>query len=199
MKKRFAIIIVITAIIGLLSNVVHGIFFEEDNINILNGIRLFKYFTLQSNLIVLIYFLCYSFGNFNKNKIFNKVFGGVLIYITTTFLVYFILLEPLLSPVGLNFVGSLFNHYITPILVIGFFYHFRHDFKFEFKDIKFWIIYPIIYLVFLIVNGLFTNDYIYPFFQVSEIGVIGLIISVIINVLIFLLMSFTLVKIVSKK
>ena len=91
MKKRFVLIIFGSSVIGLLATIIHGVFFEEETIKIINGVNLFKYFTLQSNLIVAIYFLVYFNGRYKDNKLFNKMLGGVVIYITITFIVYFFL------------------------------------------------------------------------------------------------------------
>jgi hypothetical protein len=199
MKNRYALLIVVSSVLGITFVLTNTIFIEEGSNRLLNGIALFKFFTLQSNLIVMTYFSLYVFSKLKSNRVFNKLFGGVVIYISITFLVFLIFLEPLYSPKGFALAGSLLNHYITPLFVLDFLYEFRDDYSFNLINIKVWIIYPIIYLVFLFTYGLITNDFIYPFFQVSEVGVIGIIASVIGMVILFIVMSFSLVKIVSKK
>jgi hypothetical protein len=199
MKNRFALLIVVSSALGLSFVLINTMFIEEVSNRLLNGLALFKFFTIQSNLIVMMYFIMYLTSNFKNNETFKKVFGGVVIYITITFIVFLIFLEPIYNPKGFALVGSLFNHYITPLLVLGFLFKFKDDYTFSFSDTKTWIVYPIIYLLFLFSYGLITNNFIYPFFQVNEVGIIGIIASILVLVILFVLMSFSLVKIVSKK
>ena len=199
MKNKYALTIVFAASLGILFVITNTVFFNEEENPIISGLGLFKYFTLQSNLIVAIYFSMYLRGNYKENLLFNRLLGGVVVYISITFIVFLTLLEPIYSPKGFALVGSIFNHYVTPILVMGFLYKFRNDYSFKYSDTKVWISYPLIYLAFLLVNGLITNDYLYPFFNVNKIGVIGSILSVVVITIMFVLMSFSLVKIVSKK
>ena len=199
MRNKFALTIVLASTLGIIFTLTNTVFLVEDTNRIVNGLELFKYFTLQSNLIVALYFLLYLISNFKENKVFKKMFGGVVIYISVTFIVFLIFLEPIYSPKGFALAGSILNHYVTPIFVLGFLYHFKSDYSFEIKEAKLWVVYPIIYLGFLLTYGLLTNDYLYPFFHVTEVGVIGVIIALIGITLLFFIMSFSLVKIVSKK
>jgi hypothetical protein len=62
-----------------------------------------------------------------------------------------------------------------------------------------WITYPLIYIVFVVIYGFITDDFLYPFFQVSEIGILGLAISILLLIGLFNGLCFLLVKIVSKE
>ena len=199
MKKKYALSIVVTSTLGIIFILINTLFFEEKTNQFLSALALFKYFTIQSNLIVTIYFYLYVFTSLKEKNIFNKMLGGVVIYISITFLVFLLFLEPIYSPEGFALAGSILNHYISPLLVMIFVYKFRDDYSFEMANIKIWIIYPLVYFAFLVINGVITNNYLYPFFQVSEVGVIGIIVSAVGIVVLFLIMSFTIVKIVSKK
>lgn len=198
MKKVFSIIIMVVAFIGITLTSIDSMFISNTNHPLLEGVKLYRYFTIQSNFIVGIYFGILSFSRLKDNKTFDKLLGGVMIYITITFLVYMIILDPIYDPQGLNLIGSIISHYITPILVIIFVGYYRNDYLYELNDIKKWIIYPLVYLLFLFIYGLFTGDYIYPFFQVSKIGIIGVLLVSVCMVLFFLIMSFLTVKILSK-
>lgn len=199
MKTKLALSIVIASSLGIISTLIYVMFLGEGTSPFLDGLEMFKYFTIQSNLVVITYFSLYLLNIFNDNELFKRLLGGVVVYITITFVIYLLLLEPILSPTGLNLVGSVLSHYVSPVLVFAFMYKFKGDYKFKREDTKLWIIYPGIYLVFLVIIGTLTNDYFYPFFQVEAIGVIGLLIAIIVIVSLFVFMSFTLVKIVSKK
>lgn len=199
MKEKLVILIIFGSALGIDSILIQYIFFEESSTPILHALEMFKYFTLQTNMIVFIYFVLIYLGTFKKNILFNKLLGGVVVYIAITFLVFSIFLEPNVNSQGFGFLGSLLNHYITPILVIGFISRYKDEYLFKFEDIKIWVIYPLIYLVILVVLGLTTGDYLYPFFQVEEVGILGLVLSIVSILVLFLILSFVLVKIVSKK
>ena len=129
---------------------------------------------------------------------FDRLLGGIVIYLTITFAIYAILLEATYQVQGLDLIGNITLHYINPILVVGYLLIYRKDFTFTYKDIGLWIIFPVAYLIFMVVHGLITGDYLYPFFQVSEVGVVGLISMIGILLGIFFLLSIAIVKIVSR-
>jgi len=187
------------AVLGISLTLFDKMFLSSSSHPLLEGVNMFRYFTIQSNFIVALYFGLNCSNRLKNNKVFDALLGGVVIYITITFIVFLTLLEPIYNPEGLSLIGSTFSHYIVPILVIFYLVYFRSEYSFMIKDIIYWIIYPVMYLVFLIVYGSITGDYIYPFFQVSVVGVTGLIIVIIIMVFFFVFVSFLLVKILSKK
>jgi len=196
MKKNWGIIILISSSIGLLSNVIDALFFESGN-PLVNLLLLLKYFTILSNLIVLIYFILILKG---KNSIFFKgLFGGVVINITITFIMYGLFLSRIYHPTGFLAVANICNHYITPILVMSYLVHFRKTFQFTFDDAKWWFVFPFVYLIFLLTHGFVTSDFIYPFLNPGDVGVLGVIGFVLLLFFLFGSTSFLLVKIISKK
>ena len=193
MKNKLALLIIILSFTGLAINVIVNS--SGDNLTIWNGLALFRYYTLQSNLLVLIVFTLYLSNT--KKELINKAIGGVSIYITITFIVFAIMLSSTYHPTGWNQVSNIISHYIVPIIVLLHLGLNISDYTFVYRDSLYWIIYPSLYIVFIIIYGTSTNDYLYPFFQVDIIGFWGLVITIIILILFFLVLSFLLVKIVS--
>lgn len=199
MKKWFPLVIVSIGTIGLMAYIINDAFFSELT-NPFGAIRLFKYFTMLSNVIAVVYFwLVYNNRTQLKYPWFDRLLGGIVIYLTITFAIYAILLEATYQVQGLDLIGNITLHYINPILVVGYLLIYRKDFTFTYKDIGLWIMFPVAYLIFMVVHGLITGDYLYPFFQVSEVGVVGLISMIGILLGIFFLLSIAIVKIVSRK
>lgn len=194
MKKSIQIVIILLALTGLLINVLVSTF--EDPINLGRGLGLFRYYTLQSNLIVMIYFVLLYLGKI-KHVTLHKFIGGIVVYITITLIIFAIMLAPTYHPTGWSQVSNIVAHYIVPVLVIFYFFYVKEKYNFRPKDVLIWISYPVVYILFMIVYGTITNDYLYPFFQVSEVGVLGLIITIFGLVFVFLLLSFSVMKIVS--
>lgn len=199
MKRRWALAIVTVGTIGILAHIIQDAFIEYPDAPLMS-LQIFKYFTIQSNLIAIVYFwLYFSLRLHYKSPTFQKLSGMVMVCITITFLVYLVFLEPVYDPVGLNLLGSILLHYINPLLVVGFVLYYRRDYELTISDIKLWFVYPITYLVFLLLHGIISTDYLYPFFQVSEVGVWGLIGAILGIFGLYLLLSVVFVKIVSRK
>lgn len=190
--KKLIIALVIFPVIGIILNVTDQII-NHDSV-----VVLFKYFTILSNLFVGIYFSLLLSGKFEKSIFFNKLFASVLISITITFIVFAGYLEWTYESEGLNKIASLINHYITPILTITYFFLNKKMYQYNMKDMIVWMIFPVSYLMFLLIHGVVTRDFIYPFFQVDEVGLFALIITIVLLVGFFILMSFLVVKILSK-
>ncbi|MCK5761827.1 MAG: Pr6Pr family membrane protein, partial [Candidatus Izimaplasma sp.] len=155
MKKKLILAITISSILGILFDVMVHVFIEP---SLVLTIKLFLYFTIQSNLIVFIYFLLLAIDENRDQGKYKTMFGGVLIYIFITMSVFIIFLQAIFHPTGLAFLGNMFVHYITPSLVITYFIIERKNYNFVFKDILLWLIYPLTYIAFIIVFGLLTGD-----------------------------------------
>ncbi|XFA98742.1 Pr6Pr family membrane protein [Candidatus Izemoplasma sp. B36] len=195
MNKKFALGISILAFIGVIIAMI-GTAIDSISNPLLSALGTIRYFTIQSNIIVGIAFLLYALLSNSKTK---SLIGASVVYITITFLGFSIMLERLWDPEGIPLIGSTFNHYIIPVLSILYILIFRNDFYFKNDEIKKWIIYPLSYLVFLIVFGLSTNDFIYPFLDLKDIGVILFIVSILVIILIFTLISYLLISITRKE
>lgn len=196
LKKSLIKLIVVISFFGIFFDMAEPIVRSGD---IIESLKYFRYFTLQSNFIVFLYFLILMVSKKTRSIKFQNYFGAVLIYITITMSVFIIFLEPVYNPEGFRIFGSIFAHYITPSLVIIYFFKERNTYNFKMKDIITWIIYPILYVIYIVIHGSSTGDYLYPFFQVETVGILGLIISITAITVLFLIMSFLLVKIVSKR
>lgn len=197
MKRKASLIIITTGTIGLLFTIIARAIGSDTNA-LGSAISSFRYFTIQSNLIVVIYFwLLFSLNP--KNIKFDKAIGGVIIYITVTFIVFALFLEPTWSPQGIELLGSILNHYVTPILSIVFLIYFRKDYSFNYKTIPFWLIYPLLYLLYVIIYGSLTNNYFYPFFEIDVIGVSNFIINSIALLIFFGILSIGVVFLSKKR
>ncbi len=194
MNKRFVLIIVISSFFSVLFDLVIPFFLETDAFS---AIKLLFYFTVQTNVIVFVYFLILILGK-DKGK-FHEMFGGVLIYIFITMSIFIIFLQRIYHPTGFRAAGNIFSHYITPLLVIIYYVKQRENFQFKTEYIKLWIIYPLAYMIVVIIFGSITGDFLYPFFQIDTVGILGIMISIISLVGFFLGLSFLLVKMVSKE
>lgn len=139
----------------------------------------FKYYTMQTNLMVTIWFTLAIFW-YNKpeslEKIMGPLKGAFTLYITTTFFFFAVLLQIGYHPTGWAAFSNLILHYITPILFIVDWVLTENKIRYKWTFLPYWIIYPIGYLVFSLIHGISTGDYIYPFLDISSRGPIGYVI-----------------------
>lgn len=136
-------------------------------------IRFFSFFTILTNSLVAIFFarLAWRIG-FEKNTIAIQTSGltAVTLYITVVGLVYQVMLRHLWNPTGVQMVIDELLHTVIPLLTLLFWVRYGHEEKLQLKQIAIWMIYPLIYLVYVLVRGHYSGFYPYPFISVPELG-----------------------------
>ena len=195
MKTKLIIAIVVSSFFSVLFDLLLPFLTAPD---LFSAFKYLCYFTVQSNVIVFGYFLLFLLNNRRDQDKFHIMFGGVLIYSFITMSIFIIFLQPIYHPTGFRAIGSLFAHYITPSLVIWYFFDQKDYYLFKFEHIRLWAVYPVLYLVFVMILGLITNDYLYPFLQVNIIGILPVLLVISSIIIYFLTLSIFVVKIVSK-
>jgi hypothetical protein len=152
----------------------------------------FSTFTIQSNLFVALWlFVAIIFYKIKeKPVVLNPVFrGAVTLYVTVTFLIYAIILEPIYSPQGWALVSNIGLHYIVPIAFIVDWLITETSNKYKWKYILLWLIYPIMYLIYTLIRGYFTGFYPYPFLNLNDIDVSTFIFNVLMLTVLFILLG----------
>ena len=137
----------------------------------------FRAFTIQSNSMVVVWYTL-AFIWYNKPKSLEKITGllkgAFTAYISITFIFFAILLAPFSHPTGWAAFSNLVFHYIAPIAFIVDWVLTENKSRYKWRYLLYWIcIYPVCYLVFVFIYGAFTGDYIYYFFDVNALGIIG--------------------------
>ncbi|WP_255474121.1 Pr6Pr family membrane protein [Pontibacter qinzhouensis] len=132
-------------------------------------IRFFSFFTILTNSLAAIYFTVQAV----KPKLLHKAgaLTALTVYITIVGAVYQLLLRHIWEPTGLQRLVDELLHTINPLLVIGYWYVYEKAGELRFKQIGLWLLYPMAYLIFILVRGSFSNFYPYPFIHVAEIEI----------------------------
>ena len=142
----------------------------------LNG---FKYYTTQTNILVCAWLILAIVWN-NKPEALKRIQGPLkgafTLFITTTFVFFAILLQALYHPTGFAAFTNIVLHYLTPIAFIIDWILTETEIRYKWKFLPYWTIYPICYLIFSFIHGSFTGDYIYPFLNINQRGIVGYII-----------------------
>lgn len=155
-------------------------------------VRFFSFFTILTNTLVALYFSSKAFELKRfPFSIFHK--AGALTAITTFILivglVYQIALRGIWQPSGLQYLVDELLHSVVPLWVLIYWGFIVSNIDLKFKPVSNWIIYPICYLLFVLIRGHFSGFYPYPFLNIANIGYlntfqnIGLIILLFLSIL----------------
>ncbi len=185
-------------LLALFSWTVLGIMFYRSVIRqsdiaagILAGISSYRYYTMQTNLFVALWYSFAVFFQF-KPELLNKIRGGLkgalALYITITFIVFAVMLSESYQPTGIDSFTNISSHYIVPILFIVDWFLAEWDVKYRWLYLAFWVIYPLCYLIFAVLHGNYisSGNYLYPFLNLQNLGWVKFIISVLVLVVVFL-------------
>ena len=132
-------------------------------------IRFFSYFTIVSNLMVV---LCFTSLYFNILSLFSsfKTLTAVVVYISIVALVYNTVLRYLWKPKGIQQVVDELLHVIIPIVFLYYWFKNKNTEKLHYKFTLHILIIPLVYLIYVLIRGNYSNFYPYPFIDVSAIG-----------------------------
>ncbi len=143
-------------------------------------IRFFSFFTILTNSLVAIYFTWWILLYKKENpSILNKLgtLTALTVYITIVGLVYQILLRPIWEPTGIQLVVDELLHSVIPVAVIVCWYLFEDKSLVSYRQIPQWLIYPLIYLAYILVRGNGSGFYPYPFVDVGSLGLSKVLIN----------------------
>ncbi len=161
-------------------------------------IRYFTFYTILTNLLVA---LCFTFLLFSPASKWGKFFArtnvstALAVYIAVVGLTYNIVLRPLWNPQGLQKVVDELLHSVIPVLYIVYWFLFARKNQLQWRDILPWLIFPLLYLVVILVLGSFSGYYPYPFVDVVKLGYQKVFINCGVVILAFLFFCFLFVGI----
>lgn len=131
-------------------------------------IRFFSYFTILTNIIVACYFTSVLFSKKDPSQ--PNILTAITLYITVVGLIYQLLLRQVWDPKGLQKVVDELLHTIIPITVIIYWYFYSNKSMLQYPKMFGWFLYPIAYLVYVLIRGYYSGFYPYPFIDVSKLG-----------------------------
>jgi len=135
--------------------------------------RFFTYFTIQTNILVATCFtvlLLKPVSDWGKFFSSPRVLTAICTYITFVGLTYNLLLRQLWQPTGLQQVVDELLHSAIPIIFILYWLIFVPKAGLQWKNIFTWLIYPVIYIVIVLIREAISGYYPYPFIDVNNLG-----------------------------
>ncbi|GAA5225248.1 Pr6Pr family membrane protein [Membranihabitans marinus] len=136
-------------------------------------LRFFGFFTIQTNILVALFFTVSAF-NITRPPFKVLLTKGSITALTAFILivgsVYQIVLRSIWEPTGLQYVVDELLHTVIPLYMLGYWIFNVEKQDLPLKKVLNWLLYPLIYLVFVIARGSLSGFYPYPFLNIDEIG-----------------------------
>lgn len=172
MKRKFAIIGLSMGWFAVITQLVLILINREDSIPE-TLIKFFSYFTICTNILVATFFTAQvvKTDKFPFNILRTK---GALTALTACIfivgLVYQVALRSVWEPKGIQILIDELLHSIIPLYMLYYwFISIKRD-NLQIKPISAWLAYPLLYILFVLLRGHFSNYYPYPFLNVTKIG-----------------------------
>ncbi|KOX21423.1 hypothetical protein ADK67_27550 [Saccharothrix sp. NRRL B-16348] len=134
-------------------------------------LRLFSYFTIQSNLFVLVVALTLAWDPARDGRGWRVARLDALLGITITGIVFALVLAPLVHPVGVAWWVNLGFHYLAPWLTVLGWLLFGPRPRVDGATVaRALLIWPVLWIAYTFVHGAITGWYPYPFLDATDIG-----------------------------
>ncbi|MEO6670950.1 MAG: Pr6Pr family membrane protein [Ferruginibacter sp.] len=133
-------------------------------------IRFFSYFTITTNFIVASCCTLLLIKPFHKFFSKHSTLTAISVYILVVAIIHNFFLRSLWKPEGLQQIVDEILHSVIPALFLFYWILFVQKNKLSWTVILPWLIYPLIYLIFVLVRGTFSGFYPYPFLNADELG-----------------------------
>lgn len=179
----------------LLAAVLYGLylsFFKP--LYIENGLPSISYFTIQSNILVALATFYFLFDP-RQSRFKVIIRGSILLSILITGLVFHIVLVPALPEYFAQ--GIAFRHHLShTIAPLGFaldWLIFDRKGLMLYPDVRYWVIYPLLYWLFAVIQGHFSGVYPYFFTDIGTFGFGAALLWLLFLTITFVLVGFLLV------
>jgi hypothetical protein len=155
-------------------------------------INYFSYFTILTNILVAFNLTIVLLKPLSRlGNFFSKAATAtaIAVYITVVGLIYNTLLRHLWAPAGWQLAVDELLHLVIPVLYILYWIFFIPRVDLKWKSVLSWLIYPLLYLIYILIYGAYTHWYPYPFVDADMLGYAKTFINVSMLFVLFVFMS----------
>ncbi|HVG12636.1 MAG TPA: Pr6Pr family membrane protein [Flavisolibacter sp.] len=149
--------------------------------------RFFSFFTILTNTLVALFYTTRAAGTSSYNR--AGILTALAVYITIVGLVYQVVLRGIWQPTGMQRLVDELLHTVNPVLFILYWYLYEKKSEVQYRQIRGWLVYPLLYLVLILFRGHISGFYPYPFVNVAEIGFGKTMINSLLLMLFFILIA----------
>ena len=159
-------------------------------------IKFFSFFTVLTNILVALSLTAALISPATgMGKFFSRVSvkSAIAVYIAIVSIIYNFVLRQLWNPQGLQLIADILLHQVIPLLYVFYWIAFVPKGTLAWKFPVRLLIYPLIYLTYIIVRGAATGHYPYPFMDVTQIGTEQVLLNALLIMIGFITIGFLLV------
>lgn len=131
--------------------------------------RFFSYFTVLTNTLAVVALAATTLGGANFLARPNAQ-TAIAVYIVIVCVIYTLLLRNLWNPNGAQLLADYLLHYVVPGLYVIYWGLFVPKESLRFREAVSWLIYPAVYVVYILGRGALIGQYPYPFLEAGHIG-----------------------------
>jgi hypothetical protein len=160
-----------------------------------------SYFTILCNSLIAV---SLSFSAFFPKTKLGRFFSGlsvktaIALYIFIVFVVYNTVLRDIWKPTGWQLFLDNMLHVAIPVLYVLYWLFLVTKSKLNWKNGFYWLIFPLIYLIYSLIRGSKVGWYPYPFLNVDKLGFVQVIINISLMLIVFLVSGSALIAINNK-
>ncbi len=92
------------------------------------------------------------------------------VYILVVAVVYYLLLRKVFAPGGFGAVVNVLLHYVMPVLYLADWAVFVPKDSLSFRQVPYWLIFPLLYAAVTMLDGVLSGYYPYPFLDAAKFG-----------------------------
>jgi hypothetical protein len=134
-------------------------------------INYFSYFTIETNLLVALVLTIFCARPQAEQFLTRpSVTSALVVYIIIVGAVYAVLLRNLWHPQGVRLLADVVLHDAIPFLYPLYWLAFLPKGSLRWTDPVMWLVYPVLYFLYSMLRGAAFGTYLYPFFDVAQLG-----------------------------
>lgn len=136
-------------------------------------IQFLSFFTILTNILVGVYFTYCGVKPTSTPGLFfasPQVSTAITVYIVVVGLVYNIILRSIWNPQGLQKIVDEALHSIIPLYFLLYWLIYVPKKTLSFRDVPAWLLYPLVYILYILIRGSLSGLYPYPFVDVNKLG-----------------------------
>ena len=138
--------------------------------------RFFAYFTIQSNLLGAAVLIEAVLRRGQVTPLLDGFRGAATVYLIVTFFVVLALLSEVDVQLAVPWVDLVLHKVMPVVLVLDWIQYPPHA-RIEVSRAIFWLVFPLLWLVFTLLRGAISGWYPYPFLDPAVSGYVGVILS----------------------
>lgn len=161
-----------------------------------------SYFTVLSNILCATALTAVLlFKNSSIGQFFEKpsTKTAITVYIVIVGLIYNLALRGIEKLTGWNNIANELLHVVNPLIVLFYWVFFVSKSNLDYKSAFPWLIYPLLYVIMVVIRGIMINEYPYPFINVVKLGYPKAVLNTVIILVAFYLVSILFIFISKKR